>query len=202
MKRPAFFIAVILFLCVTLLAVSVDEMAVDFVKTLIKKSLKGDNGSLDALRYFQYTATTAEKNPSSFVLSVYGRMALNESGIKESDKEKMISVLEDRSSERIKKLWDRNKNELLKMFPVEKYNQILKHQIDSLIKCHESSEYTELIKKIKVQNPVPDITTVEKAGMISNWSWYRELSFWHRRVYEKNDDVVYLILKELQNHYK
>lgn len=56
------------------------------------------------------------------------------------------------------------------------------------------------MKKLKVQNPKPDITTVEKAGNLSEWNWYRELSFLCRHAYENNDYLVYKVLKEVQIH--
>jgi len=200
MKRPLFFIAVII-ITTSLLAAPKDKNAIDFIKDLIKISLNGDQGYLNGLRYFQYTATTAKNNPSSFILSPYGRTSLNESGIDVSDKGKMIPVLKDRSGKRIKKLWSENKDELLNMFPVEKYNTFLKSDVDSFIKFHDSPDYKKLMSRLKKKNPRPDTTTIEKSGNISGWSNYKEMSFWHRRIHEKNDEVVYSILKELKEHY-
>ena len=184
-----------------LLAGSKDKNAVDFIKKLIQISEAGDMGYLNALRYFQYTATTAKNNPSSFILSSYGKNSLKESGIKVSEKGIMIPVLKDRSGIRIKALWDTNKNELLKMFTAERYNAILKNDVDSYIEFHDSPEYKELMAKLKKKNPIPDTFTIEKAGDISGWSRYKEMAFWHRRKHEKNDETVYLILKELKEYY-
>ncbi len=182
-------------------AVTKDDEAVDFVKTLISKSIKADRGGIDALRYFQFTATTAKDNPSSFVLSPYGGTAAQESGLTKSDKGRMLANLRDRSGKRIKKLWDANKEELLEMFPAEIYNELLKSEVNSLIKFHDSPEYKKYMLKIKKINPRPNTATIDKSGGVTQWSGYRELSFWHRRTYEKNDETVYSILRELQQHY-
>jgi len=200
MRRTLFIITVFIF-SAALLAAPQDKKAVDFIKDLIKRSSNGEQGYLNALRYFQYTTTTAKNNPSSFILSTYGKTSLNESGIDVSDKGKMIPVLKDRTGKRIQKLWSENKEEILNMFSIEKYNAFLKSDIDSYIEFHDSPEYTKLMKKFRIKNPVPDKTSVEKAGALSGWSHYKEMAFWHRRIYEKNDKVVYSILKELKDHY-
>ena len=100
MRRTLFIITVIIF-SAALLAAPKDKEAVDFIKDLIKKSSNGEQGYLNSLRYFQYTATTAKNNPSSYVLSPYGKTSLNESGIDISDNGKMIQVLKDRKGKRI-----------------------------------------------------------------------------------------------------
>jgi hypothetical protein len=190
-----------LIMSTALLSVPKDKNAVDFVKKLISIASEGEMGYLNALRYFQYTSTSAKNNPSSYILSSYGKDSLKESGIKASEKGKMIPVLKDRSGKRIKLLWEANKNELLKLLPVERYNSMLKNDIDSFIAFHDSPEYKELMAKLKKKNPRPDINTIGKAGDLSGWSRYKEMAFWHRRVYEKNDEVVYIILKEIKEYY-
>lgn len=201
MKKIFFLFCLTVFLSAAVSASSNDKAAVNFIRTLIKISGKADNGYLDALRYFQYTATTYKSNPSSYVLSPYGKSALKESGIKPKDKGKMIPVVKDRSASRITKLWSENKSGLLKLLTLSQYNRILKREVDSLIKFHDLPQYQEFMTVMQEQNPVPDTETLEKAGNITDWTWYRELSFWHRRVHEKNDDAVYSIFKELQEHY-
>jgi len=188
-------------LSAAILAVPNDKSAVDFVKKIINLAVNGEQGYLNALRYFQYTATTAKNNPSSYILSPYGKSALAESGISVSDKGKMIPVLKNRSGKRITALWNENKNELLSMFTVEQYNAFLKSDVDSFIEFHDSHDYKKLMQKLKKKNPRPDTNTINRAGDISGWSKYKEMAFWHRRIYEKNDDAVYSILKELKTHY-
>jgi hypothetical protein len=188
-------------LSAAILAVPNDKSAVDFVKKIINLAVNGEQGYLNALRYFQYTATTAKNNPSSYILSPYGKSALAESGISVSDKGKMIPVLKNRSGKRITALWNENKNELLSMFTVEQYNAFLKSDVDSIIEFHDSHDYKKLKQKLKKKNPRPDTNTINRAGDISGWSKYKEMAFWHRRIYEKNDDAVYSILKELKTHY-
>lgn len=201
MKKTFFALSVAALIYVSIFAATKDDEAVDFVKTLLIKSLKADVGGIDALRYYQFTATTAKNNPSAYVLSAYGKSALQESGLVQSDKGRMLIILSDRSGSRIKKLWDANKEELFSMFPEEKYNELIKSEVDSLVKFHDSPEYSKFILKIKKINPRPDTATIDKAGAVTEWSGYRELSFWHRRSYEKNEAVVFSILKELQQHY-
>ena len=201
MKKIFLITGIALVISIALSADSNDKAAVDFVKNLAKIAADNDNGYLNALRYFQYTATTAKNNPSSFILSTYGSSALKESGINASNKGKMIPLLKDRSGKRIKSLWDSNKNELLQIFPAESYNAILKNDVDSYIQFHDSPQFDKLMSKLKARNPVPDKSTIEKAGTISEWSNYREMAFWHRRIYEKNDVIVYSILKELKENY-
>mgnify|MGYP001769586630 CR=1 FL=1 len=201
MKRVMSIIITFFILSAAILAVPNDKSAVDFVKKIINLAVNGEQGYLNALRYFQYTATTAKNNPSSYILSPYGKSALAESGISVSDKGKMIPVLKNRSGKRITALWNENKNELLSMFTVEQYNAFLKSDVDSFIEFHDSHDYKKLMQKLKKKNPRPDTNTINRAGDISGWSKYKEMAFWHRRIYEKNDDAVYSILKELKTHY-
>ena len=202
MRHFCFAVIISTILTVALFASSKDDSAVAFVKTLIQKSLNGESGYLDALRYFQYTSTTLKNNPYSYVLSPYGKSALKESGIQTSDKGIMLSALKDRSGKRIRALWEANKAELLKMFPAPGYNKILKSEVDSLVTFHDSPDYNKLMSRLKSVNPKPGVNTIEKAGAVTEWNMYRELSFWHRRAFEKNDAAVYAILKELQDYYK
>lgn len=201
MKRTISFIGAGIIMAIALFAAPTDKIAIDFILNLIKTASSGEQGYLNALRYYQYSATTLKNNPSSFILSSYGKTALKESGINASDKGKMIPVLKDRSGKRVKNLWNENKVELLKIFPAEKYNAFLKSDVDSYIEFHDSSEYKDMMTKLKKKNPRPDTTTIRKAGDISGWSRYKEMAFWHRRIYEKNDEAVYSILKELKEHY-
>jgi len=201
MKQSIIFICFTLIISGSLFSAPKDKNAVDFVKELIQKINTGDNGYLNALRYFQYTSTTLKNNPSSYILSSYGKNALKESGIRPSDKGKMISILRDRSGKRIKTLWAANRSELLKMLPVEKYNSIFKNDVELYIEFHESPEYKDFMQKLQKQNPNPDTATLNTAGEISGWTRYREMAFWHRRIFEKNDEAVFSILKELKEHY-
>jgi hypothetical protein len=81
MKRVMSIIITFFILYAAILAVPNDKSAVDFVKKIINLAVNGEQGYLNALRYFQYTATTAKNNPSSYILSPNGKSALAESGI-------------------------------------------------------------------------------------------------------------------------
>ncbi len=177
-----------------------DEAAVDFVKTLISKATL-ENGSINALRFFQYTATPEKGNPSSYILSKWGKEIIEESGLKVTDKGKFIPVLSKRSGARIEKLWKENKEELLKLFPVEAYESILQSEVDSLLEFRDAPEFAGMLKKMKVKSRKPGVKSMDAAGAVTGWSGYKQLSFWYRRDYEKNDKVVYAILKELKAHY-
>ncbi len=177
-----------------------DAAAVDFVKTLISKA-SGENGYTNALRYFQYTATAEKKNPYSYILSKWGKEALSESGLQPADKGKNIPVLSNRSGVRIDKLWEANIEELFKMFPAEAYESILKYEIDQLIEFRNRPDFSNLMKKMKAKSKTPGVKTLDHAGAVTQWDGYKQLSFWFRRDFEKNDKVVLEILKELKAHY-
>ena len=177
-----------------------DDQALQFVKTLIEKA-KTERGYTAALRFFQYSATTAKNNPSSYVLSKWGKDAVAESGFEPSDKGKFIQILSNRSGSRIEKLWKENKDELLNLFPAAAYNDLLKDEVDTLLAFRSSPEYAGMMKKMKAKSKKPGIKTVDHAGAVTGWSGYKQLAFWYRRDFEKNDKVVFEILKEMQAHY-
>lgn len=174
--------------------------AIDFIKILISKSAS-ENGYINALRFFQYTATTEKNNPSSYILSKWGKDALKESGLEVSDRGKYLPVLSDRSGIRIEKLWMANKEEIFKLFPASAYDDLLKTEIDTLIEFRGSSEYSSMMKKMKAKQKKPGIKTIDIAGEITQWSGFKQLAFWYRRDFEKNDKVVFEMLKEIKAHY-
>ncbi|PKL15553.1 MAG: hypothetical protein CVV49_20835 [Spirochaetae bacterium HGW-Spirochaetae-5] len=200
MKRSLVIISCLIIIISSVVAAEKEDAGLLFVKTLIEKA-GSENGYVNALRYFQYTATTAKNNPSSYVLSKWGKEAMDESGLKPSDKGKYISVLSSRKSARIEKLWKENKEELLNLFPAQIYNEILKDEIDSLISFRSSPEYAAMMKKMKAKSKRPGVKTIDHAGAVTGWSGYKQLAFWYRRDFEKNDKVVFEILKELKAYY-
>ena len=129
------------------IAADKDIAAVELVKTLISKSTS-ENGYINALRFFQYTATTEKNNPSSYILSKWGKEALKESGLNVSDRGKYISTLSDRSGVRIEKLWKANRDELFKLFPEKFYDEILKEEVETLIEFRNNPEYDSMMKKM------------------------------------------------------
>lgn len=200
MKKVLVLISLFLITMSAAVTVDKDAAAVDFVRTLINKA-NGENGYTNALRYFQFTATTEKNNPYSYVLSKWGKTAVEESGLEAADKGKNIPVLSNRSGVRIDKLWKANKEELYRLFPSRVYNELLKNEVDSLIEFRNSPDYHGLMKKMKSKSRKPGIKTLDYAGAVTQWTGYKQLSFWFRREYEKNDKVVLEILKELKAHY-
>jgi len=178
-----------------------DQLAMEFIKNCIEKA-KLEYGYTHALRYFQYTATTEKNNPWSYVLSSYGEDALADSKIEKAEKGKYISVLKDRSAKRIKKIWQANKEDIFNAVPADIYNNTIGFQIGSYIEFYESGSYKRKIKAMMKKSPRLDNKTIDKAGEITQWENYKELAFWYRRTKEKNDRVVYEIMKELREHYK
>ncbi|HNX23778.1 MAG TPA: hypothetical protein PKG60_06990 [Spirochaetota bacterium] len=201
MKKTLVLITGFLIIISAALAADKDTSAVDFVKTLINKAA-AENGYTNALRFFQYTATTEKNNPYSYVLSKWGKDALNESGLQISDKGKYIPVLSNRSGTRIGKLWNENKEELFKLLSAQTYDNLLKSEVDSLIAFRSSPDYNSLMKKMKTRSKKPGVKTLDIAGAVTVWDGYKQLSFWYRRDFEKNDKVVFEILKELKTHYE
>jgi len=201
MKRNLFLMISLLMLISAAAAVDKDTVALDFVKALVSKA-SAENGYINALRFFQYTSTAEKNNPYSYVLSKYGKDAVGESGLTPADKGKFIPALSNRSGKRIDKLWKENSEELFKLFSLEAYNGLLKSEVDSLIEFHNAPDYEKMIKKMKAKSGKPGVKTLDTAGKISQWSGYRQLAFWYRRSFEKNDKVVFEILKELKAHYE
>ncbi len=200
MKKCLVIISGFVIIISSVFAAEKEDAGLQFVKLLIGKASL-ENGYTHALRYFQYTATTAKNNPSSYVLSKWGKDAFDESGLEQSDKGKFISILSNRNGARIEKLWKENKEELLNLFPAAVYNEILKYEVDSLIEFRSSPEYVGMMKKLKAKSKRPGVKTLDYAGAVTGWSGYKQLSFWFRRDFEKNDKVVFEILKELKAHY-
>lgn len=200
MKKNLFIPVIIIMIISAVSAADRDSEAMDFVKTLISKT-QGENGYTYALRFFQYTSTTAKNNPYSFVLSSWGKDAVAESGLQITDKGKFIPALADRSGSRIEKLWKANKDELFLLFPGVAYNKILKDYVDRLIEFRTRPDFNAMLKKLKVRSKRPGEKTIDFAGEITGWSNYKELTFWYRRDIEKNDKIVFEILNEIQTNY-
>ena len=200
MKRNIIFSAIFFIIISAAVAGDKDSEALDFIKTLISKAQE-DNGSTNALRFFQYTSTTVKNNPYSYVLSTWGKEAVKESGLQPADKGKYIPALANRSGSRIEKLWKANKEELYLLFPAVVYDKVLKNYIDRLIEFRTRPDFNTMLKKLKIKSKRPGEKTLDFAGEISGWSGYKELTFWYRRAIEKNDKAVFEMIKEIQTHY-
>lgn len=200
MKKIPVLISGFLIMILSATAADTDKDAAGFVKTLAGKAA-AESGYLMSLRFFQYTATTEKNNPSSYILSKWGSDALAGSGLTISDKGKFIPVLSNRSGARIDKLWKENKEELFKLFPASAYDAVLKDEVNSLVEYRSAPEFNGLMKKMKARLKKPGVKTLDVAGAVTGWSGFRQLSFWYRRDFEKNDKVVFEILQELKTHY-
>jgi len=200
MKNIPVLISVFLIMISSVIAADKDQDAVGFVKALIGKA-GAEKGYTGALRFFQYTATKEKSNPSSYILSKWGKDELEASGLKLSDKGKYIPVLSNRSGARIEKLWEQNKEELFKLLPPAAYDAVLKEEVDSLVEFRSAPEFDGMMKKMKAKSKKPGIKTIEAAGAVTGWSGFKQLAFWYRRDFEKNDKVVFGILKELKARY-
>ncbi len=178
-----------------------NQEAVEFVKNCLEK-LKMEYGYTAALRYFQYTATTSENNPYSYVLGANDDSVLAEANLTNADRGKYLAALKDRSGARIAKLWKENRKDIFAMLSREVYTNNFSGEVNSLIAFREKKGYRSKISALKKKSPRLNTKTIEHAGAVTNWDGYKDLAFWYRRTVEKNDKVVYDILKEIQANYK
>ena len=85
-----------------------DQQVMEFVKNIIAKT-NLEYGATAALRYYQYTATTAKDNPYSYVLQADNDGVLGEAQMTKADKGRYLAVLKDRSGARITRFWTANR---------------------------------------------------------------------------------------------
>lgn len=192
---------IIILVSAVLYSADKDVQAMEFVKNIIAKT-KLEYGFTAALRYYQYTATTAKENPYSYVLEADSEDVLGEAQMTKADKGKYIAVLKDRSGVRISKLWKANKKEIFTLLSKEQYDKTIGYYVKNLITFHDSKDYKKNINALKKKSPKLNTSTLDKAGEITQWENYKELAFWYRRSVEKNEKVVYDILKELEENYR
>jgi len=153
------------------------------------------------LRTFQYTSTTKVNNPNSWVLSSYStNETVTEAGLTPQDKGKYISALKDRSPARVKRLWNAHKKFIFETLTIEDYKKVyLNYAVDDYIKMRESAEYKDKIAKLNAACPNgPCNELMNEAYQIGGGG---DILFWFRREREKNSEVVFEILKEIQTHY-
>lgn len=192
---------IIIFISALLFSADKDQQVMEFVKNIIAKTSL-EYGSTAALRYYQYTATTAKDNPYSYVLQADNEGVLGEAQMTKADKGKYLAVLKDRSGARISKLWKANKKEIFTLLSKEQYDSTIGSYVSGLIAYHDSKAYKTKINAMKKKSPKLNTKTIEKAGELTQWENYKELAFWYRRTVEKNDNAVYTILKEMQANYR
>lgn len=202
MKRKiSLFTGLVIITSVMLYSADTNMQAVEFVKNCLER-LKMQYGYTAALRYFQYTATTHNNNPYSYVLEANDDSVLSEANLTRADNGKYLAALKDRSGVRIAKLWKENKKDLLAMVSKEVYDNNFASEVNSLLAYRDSKGYKTKINALKKKSPRLDVSTIDKAGAVTNWDGYKDLAFWYRRTVEKNDKAVYDILKEVQANYK
>ena len=201
MCKKVFIILSCVIVASVLVAATNDQLAVEGVKLFISKA-QGESAYIDALRWYQYTGTTIEKNPGSYVLSEYGKEGLTESKIPENAKGKYLQAFGDRSGDRIKNLWNANKNDLLKLMPKGVYDNNFKEEVNNTISLREKPEYNNYMKTLKEKSPNLDENTLYTAADIVQWENYKALAFWYRRTVEKNDAAVLQILKDIKANYE
>ena len=200
-KTTGIITGVVILLSAVLYSADNNQQAVEFVKNCLER-FKLQYGYTAAIRYFQYTSTTAKDNPYSYVLGSESDEVLAEADLTKADKGKYIAVLKDRSGVRITRLWKENKNDLYAMVSKEAYDSNFAYQVNSLVAFRESKGYKTRINALKKKSPKLNVSTIDKAGALTSWDGYKDLAFWYRRTVEKNDKAVYDILKEIQANYK
>lgn len=79
-----------------------------------------------------------------------------------------------------------------------------KQVVDDLItiktKVNEQPDYKEFCTKYSISNP--EFKTFPSSAFVKSYKYSWPFSFWDRRFEEKNDEVIFEILKEIQNHYR
>jgi len=117
----------------------------------------------------------------------------------------MGQVLElDRTSQNIESTWKRNKSFFYTFMSKSKYDKLCKKVITDLVEIHDKitqePNHKEFYKNYNVNDSIfHTFPTIEYVKFFK-YSW--PFSFWDRRFEEKNDEVVYKILKEIKNHYE
>jgi len=110
----------------------------------------------------------------------------------------------DRSSQNLEKKWLQNKPFFYTFMTKSKYDKLCKNVIDDLIDIHDSITKTpnhkEFYKTYNVQDSI--FHTFPSAKFVSSYKYSWPFSFWDRRFSEKNDEIVYKIIKEVKNHYE
>ncbi len=110
----------------------------------------------------------------------------------------------DRSAMNIETLWKHNKAFIYTFFSKTKYDQLCKQVVDDLLIVHDSIVAQPQYKTFYEQYDVSDEEFLsfpsKKFTSKYNYSW--PFSFWDRRFTESNDEQVYTILTEIQEHYK
>ncbi|WP_422090038.1 hypothetical protein [Tenacibaculum ovolyticum] len=109
-----------------------------------------------------------------------------------------------RDPEYIERFWKQNKLYIYTFLTKSKYNNYCKKLVDDLItiknKINEQSNYKEFYEKYNISDPI--FYNFPNANFVNSFEHFWAFGFWDRRYEEKNDNIVYNILKEIQLNYQ
>ncbi|MDH5655988.1 MAG: hypothetical protein OEZ34_08780 [Spirochaetia bacterium] len=199
MKKAAISLILLMFTSVSLFAQEKNDA---LLFQLLKNIFEQKHRYAYALRVYQYTATTLADNPYSYVLSSADSEKLaGEASLTLKDKGKYTAAIKNRNPARIKKLWIRHKKYIFQNFSNKDYDNLyLSYKVDGYLETKTSTEYSKKMAILNKECPkLPCPKLLSKAYSIGHAP---NLLFWFRREKEKNHDVVFEILKEIQAHYK
>ena len=196
-----------------------NQSAGELIKKLFEKS-QLENGTIKAVRYFQFTATKESENSCAWLFNKedYDPSIVEdkkELGLKNSDKGKYLPSVKNRSAARLHELWKSNRSMIFRLLNARSDNDDISAYVGWLIAFHDADRYSAAIAEMKKRSPRLDENTLEiaekTAGEESTSAWPNSglnyghycsrrdaLAFWYRRTAERNDREVYAILKEIK----
>lgn len=117
---------------------------------------------------------------------------------------KMKVFYMDRSAQNIENIWQQNKAFFYTFLSKSKYDRQCKKVIADLIEIHteitQMPDYKEFYSTYNVSDSI--FHTFPSAEYVESFEYSWPFSFWDRRFQEENDEVVFKILEEIQNHYE
>jgi hypothetical protein len=109
-----------------------------------------------------------------------------------------------RDANHIKTYWRENKAFLFTFFSKSKYDDYCKTIVDDLIavkeRVNEQPNYKIFYERYNISDP--EFLDFPDKKFVKSFKYSWPFSFWDRRYEENNDDIVFSILKEIQNHYQ
>ncbi|MEB2777369.1 hypothetical protein SYJ56_18790 [Algoriphagus sp. D3-2-R+10] len=110
----------------------------------------------------------------------------------------------DRSPKHIAMLWKQNKTYFYTYFSKNRYDHLCKRVVDELISVHNEIVAAPFHREFYSMYDVSDEGFLDfpSRSFTENFMYSWPFSFWDRRFAENNDQEVYRILKEIQNHYQ
>jgi len=110
----------------------------------------------------------------------------------------------DRSAQSIENIWTKNKAFFYTFMSKSKYDNHCKIVVTDLIEIHtkitEEPNYKEFYKTHNVNDSI--FHTFPTTQYVNTFEYSWPFSFWDRRFEENNDEIVFKILKEINNHYQ